>query len=497
MLYPISYSIYWLTGIPESTARLLLTVILGYVAAFYYDKLYIHHPNDKINQSKYQPTASDRNTFILITGLLLSVSFSGWTVIHSLVTTALSYGICLFVGESLQNRVAACALVWVTNAIYLLGGYYYMATDEYDISWTMPQCILCLRLMGFGFDYMDGGNKVNSKPGTTVSNNSLPMSFDIDTPLYTLPPFEQVMAYCYFPAAFLVGPQFSFSLYRRWVDNPNFLGKTVTDWDETYKAQRRYMVRCLLLAIFYLGMQQLVGASYPSSYLLTSEYQQLPFLRRCWTFLVTGKFIYNKYLGIWLLTEGACALFGITYDGEDEEGNAKFGGLANTLPLQYETATTIDDVIGSFNINTNLWTKYYVFKRLKWFGNKSLSQGASLFFLAVWHGFHFNYFTTFSLEFLYTQCESVLRRHLMPVVTPLISKNSIYRCIWKGLAWMTCSMTLNYAVVGFDLLQTSKAWTAYRSVYFIGHLLIPLILVSDKMLPKKHMVRTNKNKKVE
>uniref|UniRef100_A0A8C4R8J0 Uncharacterized protein n=1 Tax=Eptatretus burgeri TaxID=7764 RepID=A0A8C4R8J0_EPTBU len=31
---------------------------------------------------------------------------------------------------------------------YLLLGYYYMATDSYDINWTMPQCVLTLRLIG-------------------------------------------------------------------------------------------------------------------------------------------------------------------------------------------------------------------------------------------------------------------------------------------------------------------------------------------------------------
>jgi lysophospholipid acyltransferase 5 len=130
------------------------------------------------------------------------------------------------------------------------------------------------------------------------------MSFDADTALTTLPSPAQVGAYCFFPASFLVGPQFSFSLYRRWLDSPLFLGKNVTDWDETYKGQQRYMVRCVLLAILYLGLQQLIGAAFPSSALLSSDYQQLPFLQRCWYFLVTGKFVYNKYIGIWLLTEG-------------------------------------------------------------------------------------------------------------------------------------------------------------------------------------------------
>lgn len=300
MLNPISYTVYWLTGIPESTARLLLTVILAYPVAVEYNARYVRHPNET---TKASTETLDRNSFVLLSGLGLSFFFNGFDIYHSLLTVGLSYGICYTVGEQWQQRRLAGSLVWALNAIYLLAGYYYTASDDYDISWTMPQCILCLRLMGFAFDYMDG--VAESVPTTTaIASNPQPMSFDADTALSTLPPPAQVGAYCFFPAAFLVGPQFSFSLYRRWLDSPLFLGKNVTDWDETYKGQQRYMVRCVLLAILYLGLQQLIGAAFPSSALLSSDYQQLPFLQRCWCFLVTGKFVYNKYIGIWLLTEG-------------------------------------------------------------------------------------------------------------------------------------------------------------------------------------------------
>lgn len=189
---------------------------------------------------------------------------------------------------------------------------------------------------------------------------------------------------------------------------------------------------------------------------------------------------------------GACVAFGITYEGEDKVGNISFGGLSNTLPLQYETATSIDHVIGAFNINTNLWTKYYVFKRLIFLGNKSLSQGISLFFLAIWHGFHFNYFVTFILEFAYTLCEAILRRRLLPVVKPHIQSNGIYYAVWKLAAWITCFMTLNYGIIGFDLLKLHKAWIAYKSVYFIGHLIIPVFLIVDRMLGNSRNSNTKK-----
>lgn len=42
----------------------------------------------------------------------------------------------------------------------------------------------------------------------------------------------------------------------------------------------------------------------------------------------------------------------------------------------------------------------YFFKRLKFLGNKVLSQGLSLLFLALWHGLHSGYLICFQMEFL-------------------------------------------------------------------------------------------------
>ena len=63
----------------------------------------------------------------------------------------------------------------------------------------------------------------------------------------------------------------------------------------------------------------------------------------------------------------------------------------------------------SFNINTNLWSKRYVYKRLAFLGNRDLSQLGTLVFLAVWHGFYTGYLWAFALEFLAMQAESLLR----------------------------------------------------------------------------------------
>jgi lysophospholipid acyltransferase 5 len=46
-----------------------------------------------------------------------------------------------------------------------------------------------------------------------------------------------------------------------------------------------------------------------------------------------------------------------------------------------------------------------VFKRLKFLGNKILSQVATLLFLAIWHGLHSGYIICFSMEFIIVNVE--------------------------------------------------------------------------------------------
>ena len=58
---------------------------------------------------------------------------------------------------------------------------------------------------------------------------------------------------------------------------------------------------------------------------------------------------------ILLLQEGSCILTGLTYNGKDENGNNLWDGCANIYIRKYESASSCQQVITSFNVNTNRW----------------------------------------------------------------------------------------------------------------------------------------------
>lgn len=77
----------------------------------------------------------------------------------------------------------------------------------------------------------------------------------------------------------------------------------------------------------------------------------------------------------------------------------KWDGLANVDLWRLESSTEFNHYIQSFNINTNHWVAQYIYKRLKFMGNRYISQAATLLFLSIWHGFHSGYYICFLFEF--------------------------------------------------------------------------------------------------
>ncbi|XP_025259591.1 lysophospholipid acyltransferase 5 isoform X4 [Theropithecus gelada] len=247
----------------------------------------------------------------------------------------------------------------------------------------MPHCVLTLKLIGLAVDYFDGGKDQNS-----LSSEQQKYA------IRGVPSLLEVAGFSYFYGAFLVGPQFSMNHYMKLVQGEltDIPGKIP---NSTIPALKR-----LSLGLFYLVGYTLLSPHITEDYLLTEDYDNHPFWFRCMYMLIWGKFVLYKYVTCWLVTEGVCILTGLGFNGFEEKGKAKWDACANMKVWLFETNPRFTGTIASFNINTNAWVARYFFKRLKFLGNKELSQGLSLLFLALWHGLHSGYLVCFQMEFL-------------------------------------------------------------------------------------------------
>ncbi|CAG9818687.1 unnamed protein product [Phaedon cochleariae] len=354
-------------GTTEPALKLLFTIFAGYPLALIHRK-YV-----------YGKEASLQHLFFILSGFSLGYWNYGRDMYHCVFTTFFTYCTLLL----LNGTASAVAVTFIFNLGYLLTGYYFSSTQNYDINWTMPQCILVLRLIAVAFDYYDG-----QQPIEQLSSENKKVA------LQKRPSILEMFGHAFFPTSFLVGPQFSMKRYQEFVAGKYSRKGTNLPPDCAEESIRR-----LCMGVFYLIVFQVLGCFVTDEYLLTEEFGNRNFFKRMLLMGTWGRYTLYKYISCWLLTEGSCILFGLAYNGEDEKGEPKWNGVENIRVDIFENTTEFGEYIQSFNVNTNHWVAQYVYKRLKFLGNRYLSQIAALLFLAVWHGFHSGYYVCFFFEF--------------------------------------------------------------------------------------------------
>lgn len=173
---------------------------------------------------------------------------------------------------------------------YLLVGYYKTATDTYDITWTMPHCVLTLRLIGLAFDIVDGQRSVDKLSAAQKLSC-----------VQQKPNLLEIAAFTYFPASFLIGPQFSFRRYTSFVNN---------EFDK-YDGNAVAGAKRAFIGAFYL-IVNVVGSGYLSNaYVISDDFSKNHgILMRMVLIGLWGRVTLYKYISCWILTESVAICFG-------------------------------------------------------------------------------------------------------------------------------------------------------------------------------------------
>lgn len=236
-------------------------------------------------QKIYPLSKSINHLYLFATGLFICLFNYGWLAYHSLSAILVSYGLIL-----LLNGNALVLATLIFNMGYLLMGYYNTATETYDITWTMPHCVLTLKLIGLAFDIADG-QRDESQLSATQKKSAVK----------TKPNLLEIAAFTYFPASFLVGPQFSFRRYLSFID------KEFDKYDGYFAAgAKRAAIGCCYLAV------NVIGAGYLSDKYMTSpEFSEdHGVLMRIVLAGIWARIVFYKYISCWLLTESVAICFG-------------------------------------------------------------------------------------------------------------------------------------------------------------------------------------------
>ncbi|XP_050413447.1 lysophospholipid acyltransferase 5 [Patella vulgata] len=445
-------------GTPDDAIRLLLSLLAGYPLSFLY-RAYVYHQSALI-----------KHGFFIAIGLAIAYFNFGFDMYHCLLNIVIIY-ILLLISPGTKLSVG---LAFFINTMYLTLGYISHSTDSYDFKWTMPHCVLTLRLTGVVFDVYDGKKK------TGISQEQK------ETALSRVPSLIEMLGHSLCYGGFMIGPQFSMKRYLDFI-NGNFSNPTTgKPPDSIYAGLKRFS-----LGVLYIIIYQVLNYFVSDDFILSSNFQTMGLFLQCAYVLVWGKNLLNKYIGSWLLVEGSITILGLSYNGKDKNGNELWDGCANVRTPEFEYANTFRLLIHCFNYNTNQWMAKYVFKRLKFLGNKSLSQGVTLLYLAFWHGLHTGYYHCFLLEFMMTNFEDGLSSVLssFEIVKTFQSKESFKPVIWL-FRKLAVTLAMSYALVSFGLLITQRWLQVYKSMYFILHfvfLLWPVVhyILRKYVLPRK------------
>jgi len=194
-----------------------------------------------------------------------------------------------------------------------------------------------------------------------------------------------------------------------------------------------------------------------------------------------------------MLVESQCIFNMIQFDGLNLETKDYYWNAINNIdPYKFSTSFSLDELIFSYNIKTNNWGKQYVYKRFAYLGNKQISTLINLTFLSIWHGYHIGYPMSFYFEYILFVIQGIARYWFKPLnqymannlETNKTTSFKIQYYIYHAVCNILTIGGIAYPLIAFDLLTWGKIKVAYNHVYWLGHVIAFVIILSHIILLK-------------
>lgn len=281
------------------------------------------------------------------------------------------------------------------------------ANDPSSVDITGAQMVLVMKLSAFCWNVADG-----TLPEDQMSD------FQKDRVLKELPSLLDYAGYVFFFPSLLCGPAMDFAEYRRWLDLSMFeVPATADPAKKPPTRKKRRIPRSATPSMWKLatGLVWVLcflnfSGWYNTDLLLDDSYMSYSLPRRLWVLHMTNFTARMKYYGVWSMTEGACILAGLGYNGFDPvTGKISWNRLSNIYPWGVESAQNTRAYLENWNIKTNLWLRHYIYLRVTPRGKKPGFRASLATFTtsAIWHGFYPGYYLTFVLaSFIQTVAKS-------------------------------------------------------------------------------------------
>ncbi|TMS35380.1 hypothetical protein L596_002795 [Steinernema carpocapsae] len=442
----------------EDGLRLLLSILAGYPLAAIY-RTFV-----------FNKAAQVQHLFFVTVGVALYLFNCGYAIYHSLFSVVVAYFITNYIpGTTLSIVLAHAAFLG-----HLLIGYWSAESAKYDMNWTTPFCIMTLRFIGLVMDVYDG-----QKPKEKLKPDQ------VKTAISDPPSLLETAAFGLFFAGTFVGPQFTLSRFRSFVN-----GEFLDDKGEVRSSGLMVSLRRFVAGIIFAVLHSWGNVWIPDSYFNSQEFLDAPFFWKIVWNTIWYRAVMYRYCTAWLLTEGAAILSGIGYNGQ-KNGEDQWDAVRDLRITGWELGSDFTSCVESFNVGTNTFAKNHIFRRLRWLGNKYLSHLTTLMYLAIWHGYHLGYFILFIYEFTCVVAQEqlyvVMRR--IPGAQEFLNKSFMRPICWL-FGRIVINISMAFGFLTFGLIKKEiwigpvKAMNFYLYIfYFIVWPITYQLLL--RVLPRK------------
>lgn len=429
------------------------------------------------------------------------MSFS-CSIFRTLATVLIVHIIlCKFKGSR-----TSVTLTFLASTGHLVFGYWtkFGSGEELDLyifDWTVPHCVLTLRLIAVAFDLLDG-TVTKPKPRQKVKNSSEGeegtfKSKEKDEPktgsnqdrIEDVPTLLQLLSHSYFPPSFLVGPQFSIKHTIAFVEDVENEKVLMSVWS--------HAVGRIVGSLSYLVILLIGSLHFPSEYLLSVEFNTLPLIWRLVYFTITVRIQFYRYFFFFLLSEANCILYGVNFDRNKNAICFKLCSNVDPIAFDFTGISFLTSFNQGYNTCTNRWIGKYVFHRLPFIklpptsisgskvvqvfencvNHKFTRFFISSMFVCLWHGFHPGYFFTFSYIPINYIIEWDFLHHYWPSIRRAFNVQSFQefkpsiKIPLYILLRIYCMFSLSNAYVSMLFLSFDRFIAIFKSIFFIQHFL--------------------------
>ncbi|KAL4075636.1 MBOAT, membrane-bound O-acyltransferase family-domain-containing protein [Scleroderma yunnanense] len=345
---------------------------------------------------------------------------------------------------------------------HVIRAMYGVPPETFEI--TGPQMVMTMKLTTFAWNAFDG-----RRPAEDLDK------WQLQKRITKYPTLLEFLGFSFYFPGILVGPYIDYVSYMSLIDGSLFKTAPGEAKSPSRRAipdgRKRVAYRKMLAGLVYLGLFVVLTPKFRYEAFLTPWFSTLSLFQRIVLFPVWAFIARCKFYAVWTLTEGASILTGFGFTGYSPSGESLWEGAANVKALGIEFAPNFKTLLDSWNINTNIWLRECVYKRVTPKGKKPNFRSSMLTSLtsAFWHGIAPGYYLTFIFGGFVTAAGRLCRAGFRPLVLPPPgAPTTTAKRVYDILGTLSTVLLVNFATLPFLLLNFKDSLEAWRRFGWYG-----------------------------